>query len=71
MWVTFRPFINFSSNAMAEKSHDNLFDKPLKMLDLLRNTKWKNSSLSKIALFTHLQKKVIPTFEEILSVSKT
>ena len=56
---------------MAEKSRDNLFDKPFKMLDLLRNTKWENSFLSKIALFTHLLKKVIPTFKEILSVSKT
>ena len=56
---------------MAVKSRDNLFDKPLKMLDLLRNAKWENSFLSKIALFTHSLKKVIPTFKEILSVSKT
>ena len=47
---------------MAVKSRDNLFDKPLKMLDLLRNAKWENSFLSKIALFTHSLKKVIPTF---------
>lgn len=41
------------------------------MLNLLRNVKWKNSFLSKIALFIQILKKVIPTFEEILSVSKT
>ena len=69
--MTFRPFINSSNDAMAVKSRDNLFDKPLKMLDLLRNAKWENSFLSKIALFTHSLKKVIPTFKEILSVSKT
>jgi hypothetical protein len=69
--VTFRPFINFSNDAMAVKSRDNVFDKPFKMLDLLRNAKWENSFLSKIALFTHSLKKVIPTFKEILSVSKT
>ncbi|MCX4353968.1 MAG: hypothetical protein OSJ60_20480 [Lachnospiraceae bacterium] len=62
IWVTFRPFINFSNDAMAVKSRDNLFDKPFKMLDLLRNAKWENSFLSKIALFTHSLKKVIPTF---------
>ena len=56
---------------MAVKSRDNVFDKPFKMLDLLRNAKWENSFLSKIALFTHSLKKVIPTFKEILSVSKT
>ena len=71
IWVTFRPFINFSNDAMAVKSRDNVFDKPFKMLDLLRNAKWENSFLSKIALFTHSLKKVIPTFKEILSVSKT
>lgn len=60
--MTFRPFINSSNDAMAVKSRDNLFDKPLKMLDLLRNAKWENSFLSKIALFTHSLKKVIPTF---------
>ena len=47
---------------MAVKSRDNVFDKPFKMLDLLRNAKWENSFLSKIALFTHSLKKVIPTF---------
>ena len=58
IWVTFRPFINFSNDAMAVKSRDNLFDKPFKMLDLLRNAKQENSFISKIALFTHSLKKL-------------
>ena len=40
--MTFRLLINFSKDAMAVKSRDNIFDKPFKMLDLLRYVKREN-----------------------------
>lgn len=42
IWMTFRLLINFSKDAMAVKSRDNIFDKSFKMLDLLRYVKREN-----------------------------